>query len=143
MQRVGGILKKFIKDYGLETGLTLVRIKGEWTNLVGLTIASHTSPDIVKGKTIFILVDTPQWMHHLSFYKQEILEKLKGYEIENIRFKLGRIPERTDVKHDMPVLPLNDKDSRYIEDAIKDIRDDELKEKFRKLLKKMFVYNRC
>jgi len=141
MQRVGGILKGFVKDYGLETGLTLVRIKDQWTNLVGLTIALHTSPDIVKGKTIFILVDTPQWMHHLSFYKQEILEKLKDYKIENIRFKLGRIPERADVKQEIPTISLSDEDFRYIEDTIKDIRDDELKEKFRKLLRKIFVYN--
>lgn len=142
MQRVGGILKGFVKDYGLETGLTLVRIKDQWTNLVGQTIASHTLPDIIKGKTIFIIVDTPQWMHHLSFYKQEILEKLKSYKIENIRFKLGRVPERTDVKREISATLFSAEDSQYIEDTIRGIRDDELKEKFRKLLKKMFVYNR-
>ena len=134
MQRVGGVLKRFVKDYGLETGLHLAGIKTQWQKLVGQTLAAHTSPDIIKGKTIFINVDTPQWMHHLSFYKQEILEKLKNYGIENIRLKLGRLDESfVDETKTANAYQLTEEDSRYIEDTIKNLKDDELKEKFRTL----------
>lgn len=142
MQRIGNIIKGFIKDYSLEGGLTFQKLKNQWPNLVGQTIASHALPDIIKGKTIFITVDTPQWMHHLNFYKQEILEKLKDYKIENVRFKIGKLPERIDTKQEINSFSLNAEDFKYIEDTIKDIRDEELKERFRKLLKKMFAYNR-
>ena len=135
MQRVGGILKRFVKDYGLETGLHLAGIKTQWQKLVGQTLAAHTSPDIIKGKTIFINVDTPQWMHHLSFYKQEMLEKLKNYGIENVRLKLGRLNEScADEIKTSNAYQLTEEDAKYIEDTIQNLKNDELKEKFRRLL---------
>jgi len=134
MQRAGSILKRFIKDYGLETGLTLERIKAEWASLVGETIAAHTSPHTIKGKRIFITVDTPQWMHHLSFYKQEILEKLKPYKLEDLRLRIGSLPQPLHIERKDSVVSLTEKESRYIEETIKDIKDEELKEKFRVLL---------
>ncbi len=135
MQRVGGILKNFVKDYGLATGLNLSAIKKQWINLMGQTLAAHTSPDIIKGKTIFIIVDTPQWMHHLSFYKQEILEKLKHYKIENVRFKLGRVDADSATESGAAdTRRLTGEDSEYIEDTIQNLKDAALKEKFRILL---------
>lgn len=134
MQRIGSVLKKFVSDYGLETGLTSTTIRNQWIRLVGQTIAEHTSPDVIKGKTIFIIVDTPQWLHHVSFYKQEILEKLKPYKITNVRFKLGRMPEITDVRQEIDNISLSEEDSRYIENTVKNIKDTELREKFRTLL---------
>jgi hypothetical protein len=140
MQRVGNILKKFINDFGLETGLTLTTIKNQWIELVGQTIATHTSPDIIKGKTIFIIVDTPQWMHHLSFYKQDICEKLKPYKVTEIRFKLGKLRvedsfrKRAGIKQEINNISLTEEDSRYIENTVRGIKDNELKEKFRALI---------
>jgi len=135
MQRVGSILKKFVNDYGLEAGLILTTIKNQWNILVGQTLASHTSPDVIKGKTIFIVVDTPQWMHHLSFYKQEILEKLKDYKVENVRFKLGRVDENPAGEYKKTShYELSEEDSRYIENTVRSLKDNELKEKFRILL---------
>jgi hypothetical protein len=135
MQRVGSILKRFIGDYGLETGLALTKIKKQWTQLAGQTLASHTFPDVIKGRTIFITVETPQWMHHLSFYRQEIVEKLKPYKIDEVRFRLGKLPETPGYKitaHDM--YTLSDEDATYVEDTIKSLKNAELKEKFRLLL---------
>ncbi len=140
MQRTGNILRKFIKDHGLETGLTLTTIKSQWEKLVGQSIAVHTSPDIIRGKTIFIIVDTPQWMHHLGFYKEDICEKLKPFKVTEIKFKLGRLPvedsfrKREDVKRKANTIPLTEEDSLYIENTIRSIEDNELKGKFRALL---------
>ncbi|GBE38921.1 MAG TPA: DUF721 domain-containing protein [Nitrospirae bacterium] len=140
MQRAGTILKKFIGDYGLEAGLTFTRICDQWTKLVGETIAAHTYPDIVKGNTIFITVDTPQWMHHLSFYKQDICEKLRSYRITDVRFKLGKLPaadpalKGSDDSRVLKTGPLSGADARYIENTVKSIKDDDLKRRLRELL---------
>ncbi len=148
MQRAGNILKKFINDYGLEAGLTLTIIKNQWIKLVGQTIATHTFPDIIKGNTIFIIVDTPQWMHHLSFYKQDICEKLKPYKVTEIRFKLGRLPvedsfrKRVDIKQEINNISLTEEDSRYIENTLRSIKDNELKERFRMLLTNALKHKR-
>lgn len=135
MQRVGNILRQFIRDYGLEGGLTLEKIKAEWVSLVGDTIAAHTCPQTMRGKTIFITVDTPQWMHHLDFYKQEILEKLKPYKVEEVRFKLGKLSENlgTELRTGGIYQP-TEEDAQYIENTIRSIKDEELKERFRTLI---------
>ncbi len=148
MQRAGNILKKFTKEYGLEGGLTLQAIKNQWEHLVGQTIALHTSPDIIKGKILTLVVDTPQWMHHLSFYKQDICEKLKPYKVTEIRFKLGRLPvedsfrKRVDIKQEINNISLTEEDSRYIENTLRSIKDNELKERFRMLLTNALKHKR-
>lgn len=135
MQSLDKILRKFIKDYGLETGLTLTTIRRQWEKLVGQTIASHTCPEEIKGKIIFVTVDTPQWMHHLGFFKQEMCEKLKPYKVTEVRFKLGRLLKTEDSGEDIKKsIPLTEEDSRYIENTLECIKDSELKEKFRILI---------
>ncbi|MBI4653997.1 MAG: DUF721 domain-containing protein [Nitrospirae bacterium] len=135
MQRAGNILYRFIKDCGLEDGLALRKIKDQWTTLAGETIAAHTSPQLLKGKILFITVDTPQWMHHLSFFKQEICEKLTSYKVEEIRFKLGKLDEDINNKLNTLRAPrLSDEDIQYIENTIRNIKDEELKKRFRVFL---------
>ncbi len=134
MQRTGNILKKLMKDYGLESGLALSVIKNRWADIVGATISAHTFPDIVKGGRIFVTVDTPQWMHHLDFYKQDICDKLKPYSITGIRFKLGKLPEKKMHEYEINRASLSEEDSRYIANTLRKIKDNELKEKLRILL---------
>ncbi len=136
MQSLNNILKKFIKELGLESGLTLQAIKNQWEHLVGQTIALHTSPDTIKGKILTLVVDTPQWMHHLSFYKQEIVEKLDRYNINEVRFRLGKLP--TIIKKEREgtsnIECLKEEDKMYIKDTISVIKDEELKKRVKTLL---------
>ncbi|MEE8330023.1 MAG: DUF721 domain-containing protein [Thermodesulfovibrionia bacterium] len=134
MQPLSNILKKFVKDYGLDSGITLNIIKNQWIKLVGQNIALHTSPDLIKGNTLFINVDTPQWMHHLSFFKQDICQKLNPYRITEVRFKLGKLPEAANISKEINSVSLSEEDLRYIENTVRSIKDDELKERFRVLL---------
>lgn len=142
MQRAGNILKRFIRDFGLDSGVTLNVIKNQWAELVGQTIASHTSPDIIKGNIIFITVDTPQWMHNLSFYKQDICDRLKSYKVSEVRFKLGSLPRKTDISHEISNVSLTGEDKRYIENTVASIKDDDLRKKFRILLEKALKHRK-
>jgi hypothetical protein len=63
------------------------------------------------------------------------VEKLKPYKIDEVRFRLGKLPETPGYKitaHDM--YTLSDEDATYVEDTIKSLKNAELKEKFRLLL---------
>ena len=121
MQRAGNILRKFTKEFGLEGGIRVNAIRNQWVNIVGQTIAAHTCPDTIKGKILFLTVDTPQWMHHLSFYKEEISRKLQSYKVTEIRFKLGKLPERANGGGERENFILTDEDLRYIENTVKNI----------------------
>ena len=134
MESLHNILRNFVKDFGIEGGAGLNAIRRLWPDIVGPTIAVHTFPDTIKNKVLTITVDTPQWMHHLSFYKEDISEKLRSYNIGGIRFRIGRIPEISPEQPGELNVELTEDDLRYIENTVKNIKDEELKEKFRVLI---------
>ncbi len=134
MHSLRNILGKFVRDFGLEGGVAVNAVRRQWADLVGRTVAAHTFPDTVRGGTLTLIVDTPQWMHHLSFYKDEISSKLRPFNISAIRFRLGRLPEEGAKSPVEEVAGLAEEDLRYIENTVKNVKDEELKEKFRTLI---------
>lgn len=134
MQSLHHILNTFIKTYGLEGGVALNAIRSRWTEIVGQPISVHTFPDTIKGTVLTLIVDTPQWMHHLSFFKEEITKKLKPYKVSDIRLRIGRLPEQIKEEDSLDQGDLNEDDVRYIANTLRNIKDEELKEKFRTLI---------
>lgn len=134
MHSLNTVLKKLVKDFGLEGGAALTNVRTQWVSIVGQTIASHTSPFTIKSSVLTLTVDTPQWMHHLSFAKDEMLGKLEKFNISEVRFRLGSLPAPAHTVTDNCEMILTDDDQRFIENTLKSIKDKELKKGFRKLL---------
>lgn len=134
MQSFQSLLKKFNKDFKLEDGVVITALRVKWTDLVGETIAIHTFPDMIKGKELTLIVDSPQWRHHLDFLKNDICEKIERYGIDKLKFRIGKIPENKGKLSKAVEAQLTEDDLRYIENTIKNVKDDELKETFRKLI---------
>ncbi len=134
MQSLNYILKSFIRDYGLEGGVAMNAIRHQWKNIVGPAISAHTYADTLKGQVLTITVDTPQWIHHLSFFKGDIISKLNAYAVSDVRFRIGRIPEEEKAAVSAEHAELSEDDQRYIENTLKNLNDEELREKFRTLI---------
>ena len=134
MQSLNLILKKFVKDFGLAGGAVFSAVCRRWPEIVGEGIAAHTYPDIVKGKILTLIVDSPQWMHHLGFYKEEIINKLDAYGVKDVRFRLGKLPAKAVETTDELPVELSDDDLRYIENTVRGLDDDEMKKAFKKLI---------
>jgi hypothetical protein len=134
MHSLNAVLNKFVKDFSLEGGTALIGLKKEWRSIVGQTIASHTSPFALSNSILTITVDSPQWMHHLSFSKEEISGRLEKFNITEVRFKLARLPAAPRPVADNSGRMLTDDDKRYIENTLKLLKDKELKKGFRKLI---------
>ena len=73
MQSLRNIFKAVIKNIGIESGAALNVLRRKWPQIVGQPVSVHTYPDTVRNKILTVIVDTPQWMHHLSFFKKDIL----------------------------------------------------------------------
>ena len=134
MQPLNKVLGKLIKDAGLEGGVVISAVRRQWNSLVGEGIAVHTYPDTVKGTVLTVMVDTPQWMHHLSFFKAEITDKLDHLGIRDVRFRIGRLPEPERPDHKAVEDELSERDLKYLDNTVKNIRDTELRDCFRKLI---------
>lgn len=134
MHPLGSILRKYIKDVDLVSVRKLSNIKRRWKDIVGHTISSHTSPYILRDGVLMITVDTPQWLHHLGFFKEEIKNKVKEYNVNRIHFLLGSLPDRHKDEEEKEEMPLSDDDTRYIDNTLISVRDGELKKQLRTLL---------
>ena len=135
MYRLHTILRKIVKSHGLEGSATLNTLKRKWGSIMGQTIAVHTFPETVRNNVLTIIVDTPQWMHHLSFYKEDMAAKLKLYKINGIRFRVGRISAGTTKTVKTENIELSDDELKYVENVTRNIKDDELRKQFASLIK--------
>ncbi|MBL7048233.1 MAG: DUF721 domain-containing protein [Nitrospira sp.] len=135
MHSLDHILQKLVRDLKLEGGLAITSICNKWTATVGDTVAKHTWPDSIRNKVLTLIVDTPQWMHQLSFYKDDITEKVRKFDVDSIRFRIGKIPKPAVEKVAETDKTLTPDDLAFIENTISTLKDSELQEQFRKLLK--------
>ncbi len=134
MEPIGIIFNRIAKDIGLESGRKIHSIRKQWSELVGKTIATHTYPETIRGDVLILMVETPQWMHHLTFYKEKITLKLDVFGIKKVNFRLGKLPDSCNSLHEDKELLLTEDDRKYIDETLKDIKDEDIKDKLRSLL---------
>jgi hypothetical protein len=72
----GTILSGLAKRLGLESRLIELRLQRNWKQIVGEPIGSHTWPDQIRFKKLYLLVHNSVWMQQLIFLKPALLAKI-------------------------------------------------------------------
>lgn len=75
-ERIGDILAAMQHKSALGAHLEHARIWEQWERLVGAHLAGHTRPHSVKDKQLRVLVESPVWMHKLSYLKWDLLRRI-------------------------------------------------------------------
>jgi len=90
----GTILSSLAKRLGLESRLLELRLQREWCRIVGEPIASHTWPDQIRFKKLYLIVRNSVWMQQLTFLKPSLLAKLQEVDgtITDLSLRVGEIP---------------------------------------------------
>ncbi len=92
----GTILSGLAKRLGLQSHLFELRLQQQWTELVGEPIASHTWPQHIRFKKLYLLVRNSIWLQQLTYLKPTLIAKLNeraGAElVTDIAFRVGEIP---------------------------------------------------
>ena len=92
----GTILSGLAKRLGLESPLFERRLQHDWKQLVGDPVASHTWPDQIRFKKLYVIVRNSVWMQQLTFLKPELLAKLNdragGPLLTDISLRVGEVP---------------------------------------------------
>lgn len=98
MQRVSNILNKLLKQYGLEGKMIEYTIADKWEAIVGKIIASHSYPAGIHHRRLYIVVDSPVWVQEISFYKNDLIEKVNKHfgkkVIVEVYLKTGQIQDK-------------------------------------------------
>lgn len=92
----GTILSGLAKRLGLESRLVELRLQHQWRELVGEPIGSHTWPQQIRFKKLYLLVRNSVWLQQLTFLKPTLLAKLHAVTgpdlFTEIVFRVGEIP---------------------------------------------------
>ncbi|HNV71200.1 MAG TPA: DUF721 domain-containing protein, partial [Candidatus Ozemobacteraceae bacterium] len=82
------------------------KILGHWQELVGPDVSEHAWPvQLMHGRLALVCSDS-QWLHHLRFLKNDILQNVKqrfpGIPLQEIYGKVGSIPAHAPKQPEMP-----------------------------------------
>jgi predicted nucleic acid-binding Zn ribbon protein len=84
------VIEEFVNAYRLNDKLNEVEINNLWNKISGKIIAKHTKQIVIKGKTLYIELDSAALKQELSFSKTKIIsninEKIGTNLIEEIVF---------------------------------------------------------
>jgi predicted nucleic acid-binding Zn ribbon protein len=137
-QPIHSILEQTLKGLELNVPLKTYSIWGAWKEIVGEAIALQTQPRAIRNHILFIDVSHSTWMQQLQFLKPTLLGKINGFLgeslIEDIRFKVGKIPAAVTPLPERKEESLDRKTIDRVERLIENITDAEVKKGFRELL---------
>jgi len=137
VKKTGAVLGPLLRNLGLESGVRLVRIRNDWHKIFDEQFASQLFPVSLSDRELLLNVASPIWMQQCTYHKSEIIKKLSAYDVQNIRFRLGRIPQKKQA-----VLPprktseLTPENRHFISELLSDVNDESLQEAIKKALEK-------
>lgn len=145
-QKVSDILTNLMKGYGLSAKTHEYKILKTWGTTVGDKISSHTQPSRLIRGVLTVDVDSPAWIHQLTFYKEDLIKKInneigKGM-VKDIRFKVGKVEGKRDAglktqasRPRTEILAIEPKVEGYLEP----IKDNEVRKAVRKAITKAML----
>lgn len=137
MEKASHALSPLLNRLGLAAGVRLGRIRSEWDSLFGPTLSVHMSPSRLAEGELLVNVDQPIWIQQLTFYKRQIVEKLRPYGVREVRFRIGRI-----YRHKTPgpsvrePADLSTEDAAFVESLLAGVGDENLKKAIRNAAEK-------
>ncbi len=138
MEKIKNILvdtlkrKKFYKK--ISENLVIVY----WKEIVGDELIRYTNPSYIKNGILFVDVTNSMWAHHLTFLKQDIInkinKKIKKNIVKDIRFRCGSFSpdnsvsdEETEVDINVDNISINEHEITLIDSYVSEIPDDTIK----------------
>ncbi|MDD4191590.1 MAG: DUF721 domain-containing protein [Mangrovibacterium sp.] len=75
-EKLGALIRNYVRDNQLERKLTEVDIILSWTGLLGKTVASNTQELRIRNGTLFVKISSPVVRNELLMMKEEIRKRL-------------------------------------------------------------------
>lgn len=96
---VGEVLATLTRRYGLQSKLFESNLTERWPEVAGEMIATHTRPDGIRFKRLYVLVENSVWLQQLTFFKPALLEKINAAAgkplVTDIVLRIGAIGNKT------------------------------------------------
>ena len=88
------MIPRVFDELGLGAASSAMALQQRWPEIVGTEVAAHAVPDVLRGRTLDVTVDTSAWCQELQLRTDELLGRLRdefGEDApEALRFRVGR-----------------------------------------------------
>ncbi len=142
---MGDALKSAVKRIGISKKMRRFEVWNIWEKIAGPAIAAHAKPQRWQGTTLVVGVPHASWMQELSYLKPEILNNMReavpGIDISDIRFEIGAGAEDQPppiLSANDPEVPLSPDEKEFIEQAAKEIKNDDARAALCRLMTRDF-----
>ena len=75
-QTLAEVISEMLSQYRLEGKLSQARLIEAWPEVTGPMIANHTRDIYIKGRTLFVKIDSPALRNELTYSRSQILTSL-------------------------------------------------------------------
>jgi hypothetical protein len=143
------LLSSLFASFGLSAKLDEHRLIEDWPRIVGPQIAAHTRAQEVRGKTLWVVVDSSTWLHELTLLKPLLLAKLAPHTgkavVQDVGFVIGEVspPAKATAVPAATVSFVTPESDAAVDDAVSALTDSELRESLRRLLRKIAADQRA
>lgn len=140
LNSIAGLLAPIFKNLGMEDRLAVESVRQHWGEIFKEPLSAHTCPVELNAGELVVNVDTPIWLQQLKFYKKDMVEKLRQYNVKSIRFKSGRVygpkerPEFAGARQVKERPPLSDEETEWIRETVSHLEDPEVRERVSKAI---------
>ncbi len=90
-ESVGMLIRKFLRQEGLETPLNEKRLIDSWPEVVGTAIAAYSKAQFIKNQVLYVEVTSPPLRQQLMMGRKQLVNKLNQHVgaqiITNIIFR--------------------------------------------------------
>lgn len=73
---IGDVLKQFIQDNRLQSGIDKVDVREAWKNLMGNGVNNYTTEILLKGSTLYVALSSAVLREELSYGKDKIIKMI-------------------------------------------------------------------
>ena len=82
------------RHVGGET-IRLMQVRDAWPRVAGAHLEAHAWPAAIAGGTLIVHVHDSQWLHELTYLRQDLLRRLQALapaaELGALRLRLGEV----------------------------------------------------
>jgi hypothetical protein len=92
---VSSVLTGLARRLGLDAKLLEQRLRRRWPEVVGEHIGTHTRPEQIRFKKLYVTVESSVWLQQLMFLKPALVDKINAEAarevVTDLVFRVGDI----------------------------------------------------
>lgn len=142
LMQVGRILAPWLQQSGLQHALIERQLQARWAAVAGQLVAAHSRPTRLRHGRLTVAVESPAWLHQLSYLQPTLLEQLRrafgAAAVTDLRLVVGPLEERGAAPPAAPVAdaPLSPDVEQAIDEALAPVQDSAIAQIMRRLMAK-------